>query len=230
MRHTCGNKHAICVAHQFAQWNGHAENRGSFCFLSPLAPRASATHPCTYVSLVFPRRVYSSRCVLLCFGHTPHTPFVGGRVGEKAIQKIGLAAPSNDANTGDIEQPLHSFVQMRDGLKDIQAQVTTCSSHRRHVGTCQHRKRQRPLFLVGCATAWGQLCASASILTSYLCLRSLYIPLSSAFLHICTWEQPAIIATLPAITECVPRLSCGWPGRSATTCWQWRASSELRTT
>ncbi|CBJ33631.1 conserved unknown protein [Ectocarpus siliculosus] len=44
-------------------------------------------------------------------------------VGEKAILKIGLAAPSNDANTGDIEQPLHSFVQMRDGLKDIQAQV-----------------------------------------------------------------------------------------------------------
>lgn len=45
------------------------------------------------------------------------------RVGEKAIQKIGLAAPSNDANTGDIEQPWNSFVHMRDGLKDIQAQV-----------------------------------------------------------------------------------------------------------
>lgn len=45
------------------------------------------------------------------------------RVGEKAIQKIGLAVPSNDANTGDIEQPLNSFVQMRDGLKDIQTQV-----------------------------------------------------------------------------------------------------------
>lgn len=45
------------------------------------------------------------------------------RVGEKAIQRIGLAAPSNDANTGDIEAPLQSFTQMRDGLKDIQAQV-----------------------------------------------------------------------------------------------------------
>ena len=46
-------------------------------------------------------------------------------MGEKAIQKIGLAAPSNDANTGDIEQPWNSFVHMRDGLKDIQAQVRT---------------------------------------------------------------------------------------------------------
>lgn len=44
-------------------------------------------------------------------------------MGEKAIQKIGLAAPSNDANTGDIEQPWSSFVHMRDGLKEIQAQV-----------------------------------------------------------------------------------------------------------
>lgn len=69
------------------------------------------------------------------------TPFfvVGGRVGEKAIQRIGLAAPSNDANTGDIEQPLHSFVQMRDGLKDIQAQVTTCTSHRQRSCAYQHR-------------------------------------------------------------------------------------------
>jgi len=45
------------------------------------------------------------------------------RLGEKTIQKIGLAAPSNDANTGDIVQPWNSFVHMRDGLKDIQAQV-----------------------------------------------------------------------------------------------------------
>ena len=52
-----------------------------------------------------------------------------GRVGEKAIQKIGLAVPSNDANTGDIEQPLNSFVQMRDGLKDIQTQVR-CTSYK----------------------------------------------------------------------------------------------------
>lgn len=49
------------------------------------------------------------------------------RVGEKAIQRIGLAAPSNDANTGDIEAPLHSFSQMRDGLKEIQAQVNKVS-------------------------------------------------------------------------------------------------------
>ncbi|CAM9539661.1 unnamed protein product [Ascophyllum nodosum] len=45
------------------------------------------------------------------------------RVGELAIQKIGLVTPSNDANTGDIGKPLQSFAQMRDGLKDIQAQV-----------------------------------------------------------------------------------------------------------
>lgn len=45
------------------------------------------------------------------------------RLGEKTIQKIGLAAPSNDANTGDIVQPWNSFVHMREGLKDIQAQV-----------------------------------------------------------------------------------------------------------
>lgn len=52
------------------------------------------------------------------------------RVGEKAIQRIGLSAPSNDANTGDIVQPLQSFAQMRDGLKDIQAQVgvTRCGA------------------------------------------------------------------------------------------------------
>lgn len=45
------------------------------------------------------------------------------RVGEKAFQRIGLVTPSNDANTGDIGQPLQNFAQMRDGLKDIQAQV-----------------------------------------------------------------------------------------------------------
>lgn len=51
-----------------------------------------------------------------------------GRVGEKAIRKIGLAVPSNDANTGDIEQPWNSFVHMRDGLKDIQTQVRFVST------------------------------------------------------------------------------------------------------
>lgn len=48
---------------------------------------------------------------------------VMGRVGEKAIQTFGLAVPSNDANTGDISQPLNSFLHMREGLKEIQAQV-----------------------------------------------------------------------------------------------------------
>lgn len=61
-------------------------------------------------------------CVLVsCYGFT--SPWY--RVGEKAIQRIGLAVPSNDANTGDIEAPLQSFTQMRDGLKDIQAQVSS---------------------------------------------------------------------------------------------------------
>lgn len=57
------------------------------------------------------------------FGWRRFNAAVRGRVGEKAIQRIGLSAPSNDANTGDIVQPLQSFAQMRDGLKDIQAQV-----------------------------------------------------------------------------------------------------------
>lgn len=65
-------------------------------------------------------RVMLSCCLCRCGGDNRPV-----RVGEKAILKIGLAAPSNDANTGDIEQPWNSFVHMRDGLKDIQAQVHT---------------------------------------------------------------------------------------------------------
>lgn len=53
-----------------------------------------------------------------------HASLLVCRVGEKAIQRIGLAAPSNDANTADIGAPLQSFTQMRDGLKEIQAQVS----------------------------------------------------------------------------------------------------------
>lgn len=64
-----------------------------------------------------------------------------GRVGEKVIQGIGLAAPSNDANTGDIEHQWNSFALMRDGLKDIQAQVSRVQT--------QVLAVMRPLYVVG---------------------------------------------------------------------------------
>lgn len=57
-------------------------------------------------------------------------------MGEKAIQTFGLAAPSNDANTGDISQPLNSFVHMRDGLKEIQAQVGRSVVHAEYFFSC----------------------------------------------------------------------------------------------
>lgn len=65
-------------------------------------------------------------CIVCCFFAWSWPGFASARarVGERAIQRIGLAAPSNDANTGDIVAPLQSFAQMRDGLKDIQAQVS----------------------------------------------------------------------------------------------------------
>lgn len=75
-------------------------------------------------------------CVVCCC--------VVDRVGEKAIQTFGLAAPSNDANTGDISQPLNSFVHMRDGLKEIQAQVGRSVGVEAHFVWCP-RCKQRSL-------------------------------------------------------------------------------------
>jgi hypothetical protein len=45
------------------------------------------------------------------------------RVGEKAIQRMGLASANQDENTGNLDGPLHNFNQLRDTLRDMQAQI-----------------------------------------------------------------------------------------------------------
>jgi hypothetical protein len=45
------------------------------------------------------------------------------RVGETALQKIGLATASNDENSANIDAPLANFTNIRESLLVVQAQI-----------------------------------------------------------------------------------------------------------